>query len=132
MSAQIKVRHRFIGWHRWPDAPEHRGYLANAHRHEFHVEVCMRVNHPDREIEFHDLKENVAAISPGEDLETLSCEMIARDYIDGLTECYGVRAVVYVEVWEDGECGAHVEPDEPDVARLISQSEYDAMRERTP
>lgn len=118
MSAHVKVRHRFTGWHNWPEAPEHRGYLANTHRHEFHIEVSVRVDHDYRDIEFHDLKENVAAISPGEELGAYSCEMIARDYIDGLTECYG-PVVDYVEVWEDGECGAHVEPDYPAGARPL-------------
>lgn len=110
MSATIKVRARFIGFHAWPDAPERRDYLRDRHRHEFHVEVAARVAHDDRDIEFHDFKDDVLACLPehGANLGASSCELIARTILARLERDYG-SSLLWCEVWEDGEVGARVD-----------------------
>lgn len=109
MSATtITVRHRSEGWHRWPDAPPLRSYLATSHRHLFHVEVTARVDHDERDIEFHDLRDEVVACAPSGDMGAASCEAMARRMLDRLTDVFDGK-VIAVEVWEDGECGARVE-----------------------
>lgn len=111
-AATIHVRFVTQGWHQWPGAPEHRRYLANEHRHLFSVEVSTWVNHDDREIEFHDLRDDSMAAfranyKHGESLGDRSCEMIARTM--GRTLAHKHRGRVFtVSVWEDGECGASV------------------------
>lgn len=110
-AAEIHVRFRMEGLHHWPDAPTHRGYLAMEHRHLFHVEVSTTVKHDDREIEFHDLRDDaivafVALYVGGASLGSLSCEAIARAIGRSLGERYS--RVFRVSVWEDGECGATV------------------------
>lgn len=109
MTAEIAVRARFVGFHAWPDAPPLRSYLASRHRHEFHVELRARVTHDDRQIEFHDLKDHLSESLPdrNEELGAMSCEMIARRLLDRLDDRYG-DALLWCEVWEDGEVGARV------------------------
>lgn len=106
--ATIRVRWQREGWHFWANAPEHRAYLGRRHRHVFHVEVALSVNHDDRDVEFHDLMDFTKKCWPveGSDLGGLSCEMIARSIGRETARRYG-RAVT-VQVWEDGECGAEV------------------------
>jgi hypothetical protein len=115
MNATIHVRFTMPGWHNWPDAPEKRAYLAHEHRHLFHVEVSAVVQHDDREIEFHDLRDNAVAIfrSLGTDgrMGAMSCEMMARAVGADLVECY--QRCFKISVWEDGEFGATVIVDPP-------------------
>lgn len=99
------------GFHRWPDAPDYRAYLRDRHRHLFHVRVAVSVSQYSREVEFHDLQDemlrHLGALSDGGvDFGIWSCETIARALgrslrSDGL-------AVSQVEVSEDGENGAIV------------------------
>lgn len=110
-AARIKVRFQHEGWHRWPDATPHRGYLADLHRHLFLVEVETPVGHDDREIEFHDLRDEALALfrrlgDGGGRLGAMSCEMVARTIAAALSERHG--RMFKVTVWEDGECGAEV------------------------
>jgi hypothetical protein len=108
VNATIKVRARSIGFHNWPGATPGREYLADRHRHEFHVEVCAAVHHDDRDIEFHDLKDALADFMPRGELGAQSCEMMARTIIERLSDLWPGR-ILWCEVWEDGECGARVE-----------------------
>lgn len=108
MNSTIKVRARSVAFHRWDGAPERRRYLRSTHRHEFHVEVCARVEHDDRDIEFHDLKDALEPMLPTGDIGGRSCEMIAAEIIRGLQDEWPDR-ILWCEVWEDGECGARVE-----------------------
>lgn len=112
--ASIWVKHSFVGFHCWPDAPEARAYLGVRHRHRFHVKVTMLVEHDDREVEFHDLLAHVRAASEtlGEptgddsrDLGAMSCEMIARNIAARIAATY-VSRQVRCDVSEDDECGA--------------------------
>lgn len=119
--AQIVVRFQVVGWHCWPDAPDHRAYLRNEHRHQFHVEIRVDVAHDDREVEFHDLLEWGRRQFPlgmeRGDNSTLSCEMMCRHYIDAMARRYEggwlqidafTRRHGQVSVFEDGEVGAIV------------------------
>src|SRR6516165_9572423 len=99
------VRFTVPGLHRWPDAPTHRQYLANQHRHVFHVECGIEVRHNDRELEFHDLLDAAEHdfVLQGD----MSCEMAARGLIHNLQQRFPRRSI-YAEVFEDGECGARM------------------------
>jgi hypothetical protein len=112
-DATIFVRFIAPGFHCWTGAPEgERSYLADRHRHLFHVEVRMKVAHDDREVEFHDLLDEARAIftedlSHDSDYGSQSCEMLGRTLGKHLAMQY--KRPVTVIVSEDGECGAQVE-----------------------
>jgi 6-pyruvoyl-tetrahydropterin synthase len=106
---------RFVGFHRWPDAPKEVAYLQANHRHEFRVKVLVEVQHNDRHVEFITLKDhtdktiNHLKLNERKDhwdnVQSLSCEMMANRIASELHSFYGY--VVYsVEVSEDGENGA--------------------------
>lgn len=111
-KATIFVRTIQDGLHCWPQAPEHRSYLRLLHRHLFHIEVTTEVDHDDREIEFHDLLEQVVSIWKGftsygaANLGAASCEQLARTIGMRLAQAHKRRFDVMVS--EDGECGATV------------------------
>ncbi len=111
-AATIFVRFDQVGFHCWPDAPSHRAYLRATHRHLFAVEVQTRVDHDERDIEFHDLRDEAAALFRGlsvskQDFGPQSCETLARRLATQLADRY--ERAVTVSVAEDGECGASVE-----------------------
>lgn len=105
------------GFHFWPDAPPHRHYLAQEHRHLFRVEVAVEVRHDDRDLEFHDLLDVVrewwaehAADSTGAVAwGSASCERIAGWLAAHLRE-RGLldRRAWRVTVAEDDESGATI------------------------
>jgi 6-pyruvoyl-tetrahydropterin synthase len=114
MMKYVYCRTRFIGFHCWPGAPEEVWYLRAAHRHEFHVEVAVKVEHDDRDVEFQTLRKDVDAIielaklghpqTPEE--YKMSCEMFADVIYNKLKFLsYNVH---YVDVSEDGENGARI------------------------
>lgn len=116
----VWVTHRFIGFHAWPDAPSARSYLASEHRHLFHITVELEVGHGDREVEFHDLLDQVAfacgsigegrKIVDGESarlLGAMSCEAIGRYVFDAVASRWPDRWI-RVDASEDGENGASV------------------------
>lgn len=95
------------GFHRWPEAAgTHRGYLAERHRHLFHIRVHVGVRHDDRDVEFHDLQDLVRLWwgDGAREWDTTSCEGIARQLWTYLEECRLAPTVVGVS--EDGESGA--------------------------
>jgi hypothetical protein len=105
---------RFVqeGWHCWPDAPEKRAYLREKHRHLFHIEASCEVTHDDREVEFHDLRDEVeihfGLLAGAErDFGAQSCEQIALRLAEHLCERFRGREF-FVSVSEDGEAGARV------------------------
>ena len=108
---EIFVKLRVPGFHHWPNASEGRAYLGDSHRHLFHLEVSMPVGHSDREVEFHDLLDEVRTLFPvGKDHGGKSCEMMAQEM--GRTLATKYNRPVTVEVSEDGEVGARVTVDE--------------------
>ena len=111
-EATIFVRFDQVGFHCWPDAPRHRAYLRATHRHLFSIEVQTRVDHDERDIEFHDLRDEAAALFRGlavskQDFGSQSCETLARRLATQLADHYARTMTVIVS--EDGECGASVE-----------------------
>ena len=111
MSRSITVRFAVPGFHCWPEAPPHRIYLAAKHRHLFRVSVSMPVRHDDREVEFHDLRDEAEALlqgiaEDGSDFGRQSCEDIARRLATVLGDAYD--RPVTVTVSEDGEFDATV------------------------
>lgn len=110
-TTTIFVRTKVAGFHNWPDAPDHRGYLRDRHRHQFWIEASCEVSHNEREIEFHDLidmiNKHVPVISPATEFGSSSCEAIAAQLAQTLARHY--RRGFTVSVSEDGEAGARVE-----------------------
>jgi hypothetical protein len=106
---RIFVRFRQVGFHAWPNATGERAYLAQRHRHVFHVEVSCEVGHDDREVEYHDLLDAAREAFPGGDLGSTSCEAMARELGKKIARRFG-RAM-RVSVSEDGECGSVCDAD---------------------
>lgn len=113
MATTVWCTTSFIGWHRWPDAPDSVVYLRMNHRHVFKVRVEVWVDHANRDVEFHTLKirvdeylKSVMYNMQEPDAASYSCEMIA-DGIGRELISEKIR-VKEVTVSEDGECGATV------------------------
>lgn len=119
----VVVRHEVIGFHHWPGAKGQRAYLSSRHRHKFFIEVELEVFHDDREVEFHDLLDNVRDYFAGigEEWGSSSCETAAygvaanvRDHLahlgvpTGMVEAIPRERTMTVSVFEDNECGARV------------------------
>lgn len=106
---EVYCRTRFEGFHKWPDAPDEVAFLRDRHRHEFHVELTVSVDHDNRDVEFILLKRELdefiqATLLDGRD--TLSCEQMGVEIADHFSDVYGPG--VTVDVSEDGENGAVV------------------------
>lgn len=104
-SAEVWARWTYEGFHYWPDAPTSRAYLADRHRHLFHAEVRVTVEHDDRDIEFHDLLDVARTALNGVAAPYESCEMMARRAAEAVQARWPGRPV-QVTVSEDNECGA--------------------------
>lgn len=102
---EVFCRLTFEGFHRWPDAPDEVAFLRDAHRHVFHVEVRVPVEHDERDVEFILLKRHVLDLIAGIQLDGTcgdwSCETWARVILNAT----GASSVT---VSEDGENGATV------------------------
>lgn len=98
----VWVRTQFVGFHRYRDAPDEVAFLRDYHRHVFHVRLGVQVTGLNREVEFFTLKKKVddflECAYANKEFEA-SCEQIA----DNLMKVFGA---CFVEVSEDGECGA--------------------------
>lgn len=108
----VFVTTKFVGFHRWPDAPEATSYLRNLHRHLFGVRVEVGVTGLDREVEYHDLLAHVNAYIANFGLqqpEGVSCEVMATDIVRWISKAYPDRYYYSVTVDEDGENGSTVE-----------------------
>ena len=117
---KIWVTFRKEGIHCYPAAAEDPAlktgdeydvsFLASPHRHIFHFRVWIDVLHNDRDIEFIQFKrwmENLYNTNTLE-LNHKSCEMIADDLYQAISERYPDRAV-WIDVSEDGENGAIIQ-----------------------
>lgn len=113
VNVTVWARVALPGLHRWPNAPEHRAYLRNRHRHLFHVLAAVQVRHHDRDVEFHDLGDMIRSwwrsagahpVTSVRECGEKSCEHLARELWSHLDQ--HKLAVARVEVSEDGECGA--------------------------
>jgi hypothetical protein len=116
----IFIRFQIEGFHNFPGAKElfpEVGFLADRHRHIFHIECKKEVFHDDRDVEFIMFKREIQSYvidkfganyrddSPPFhyhcEFGGMSCEMIAKDLLEHfeLESC---------SVLEDGENGAEV------------------------
>jgi hypothetical protein len=119
----IWVKFTKEGMHRYPAAATDPAlatgdiydvsFLSNLHRHIFHFDVSIEVEHSDRAIEFIQFKRWLENLYKEDTLQLdfKSCEMIAEDLIDTISKKYPGRKIS-IEVSEDGENGAtlHFEP----------------------
>jgi len=94
------------GMHHYPAASGDIEFLRHPHRHVFHMKVIIEQFHDDRDVEFIGFKRWLESSWPRE-LGTMSCEQIAKYYLNLLDEKYSDRQA-QVEVFEDGENGGIV------------------------
>lgn len=115
MTTLITSRFTVPGMHCWPGAHETRAYLRDPHRHLFHVEVTIPVNHDERDTEWHDLNQVAQEIvdDMADRIENglhyfgaRSCETLARQLFTELDE--NGLDVHSVEWGEDGEFSARI------------------------
>lgn len=113
----IWVKFQKEGIHKYPAALEDPklktgdeydvSFLGYPHRHIFHFQVWIGVEHLDREIEFIQFKRWLENLYNSDilDLDYKSCEMIAEDLHLKISDRYPGREV-WIEVSEDNENGA--------------------------
>lgn len=118
-DTEITVRFQKEGLHAYPAALEDPdlvevNFLGHPHRHMFHFEVSISVEHNNREIEFilfkrwlESLYTSTESASSVLNHNYKSCEMIARELIETIAAKYPGRKY-RVSVFEDGENGATV------------------------
>lgn len=111
----IYIKTDFVGLHSWKDCNiEDVKFLKTPHRHKIYVEVHIKVETNDRELEFFTLKKNVDEIIErlyGKDkiknLENRSMEMICIDIQQELITEYANRDI-RVLCSEDNEVGSYL------------------------
>lgn len=107
----VVVRTQFEGFHYWKDASDEVAFLRDLHRHIFHVEVTMSVEHGDRDVEIILLKRYVdkicSSLTEKIKKEGLSCEHIAQEITRLIIAQYD-PSQCYIQVLEDGENGGIV------------------------
>ena len=121
MQTWLIFRLKIPGFHQWSDAPKKYEYLKNLHRHEFYIQVEIRVDE-NRGYEFIEMKsdfhiwllQNLGdytykdSIYLDERIKKQSVEGLAEYIIKYITETYNHKGVK-VTVEEDHENGARVE-----------------------
>lgn len=110
IKRSVVVRTRFEGTHKWPEAVGDVWYLRESHRHEFHVEVEVPVEHNDRQVEFIGLKQRLKDLTKGwpHNLGSQSCEDLAQKILEAVRLWYPNREWYRCSVFEEGENGANV------------------------
>ena len=115
----IFVRFQKEGIHKYPAAATDPNlatgdeydvsFLATPHRHIFHFDVAIEVEHSDRAIEFIQFKRWLENLYKGGTLalDYKSCEMIAEDLYEVIATRYPNR-IIHIEVSEDNENGARL------------------------
>lgn len=85
-------------------------FLAYPHRHIFHFQVFIEVEHNDRAIEFIQFKRWLENLYREKTLalDYKSCEMISEDLYETISSKYPNRSIK-ISVSEDGENGAYME-----------------------
>ena len=106
MIREIFVTYTAVGFHYWEGATGKRAYLANRHRHLFHIKIKCNVTHNDRDIEFHDLIDSAKKYFNGGELGGMSCEAMAEELGWKLVNQY--NRGFSIEISEDGECGSRI------------------------
>jgi hypothetical protein len=118
-SRTIFVQFQREGIHRYPAAATDPNlctpgeydvsFLANSHRHIFHFQVGIGVEHNDRDLEFIQVKRWLESLYSKDvlELDFKSCEMMADDLYLQIAARYPGR-YVSIEVSEDGENGCRI------------------------
>lgn len=114
MKTYVIVRLQVDGIHNFPAAKQlfpEVGFLADDHRHMFHIELACAVTHTDRDKEFIMLKRDVQ-----EYLEKKYYRPVSRTHMFGAMSCEAIATELlevfdceWVEVWEDLENGGRVQ-----------------------
>lgn len=108
MNTSVIVKAQFEAIHKWENAHGEVAFLADYHRHVFHVTLEVEVRHDDREIEFILLKRALEKyLNHIPKKSTLSCEMMAKGVLQWVSATYGARTCS-CSIFEDGENGAKV------------------------
>lgn len=106
---ELRVASARDGFHCWRGAPDSRAYLRDKHFHQFVATVAIRVTDPNRELEFHNIREELeealVSISPNHDFGEMSCEMIGQKILRYMPQATSVV------VCEDDRHGALVARD---------------------
>lgn len=112
MPLSVEATIRQSGWHRWPEAPDHRAYLRFEHRHLFVVSAEVAVTDGQRAVEFHDLQDALRGIIENRQLVGInhaptldSCETMADLVASSLRDRH--YTPLHVSVSEDGENTGH-------------------------
>lgn len=145
---EIRVSTTVRALHCWPEASGVREYLKHPHMHDFRVTAWADVNHADRDIEFHDLRDDLQAAL----ISRTSCKRLTGDrgeeivvYDFGRASCEDLGNwilgkmphVKRVRVMEDADCGAEVYRDSrprPPVVTICGSTRFkqawlDAMKQ---
>ncbi len=114
MRTSVIVRLQVDGMHNFPKAAElfpEVAFLAERHRHMFHIEAKKEVFHDDRDVEFIMFKKDITDYlkqmyykpeTRTHEFGAMSCEMLAKLILNQFN-------CTSVSVWEDLENGAIVE-----------------------
>jgi hypothetical protein len=106
-TSELSVTVKLPGFHQWPDAFGVRSYLGARHRHTFHITVTMPTPVDDqRQVEFHDLMDDVRDLWGDGERGGSSCETMAYDLASELARRH--ERPITVTVSEDGEAAATV------------------------
>lgn len=108
-KTNIIVNLQVEGFHNWAQAREvfpEAGFLADRHRHMFHIKCTKAVSHSDRDVEIIMFKREIQAYlakTYGNVCEfgSKSCEMLSEELLKEFD-------LEYCSVLEDGENGAEV------------------------
>lgn len=121
IKRNIFVTFQKEGIHCYPDAPAGVEFLKHPHRHMFHFKVSIAVFHDDRELEFILFKRELEGLYTDSilELDYKSCEMMADDLLEYITNAYVGRDVT-IEISEDGENGAVLEYTAPSLYKLTA------------
>ncbi len=105
VTTYVEVELSWLDSHCWPGAPDHREYLKPLHQHVWEVKVRVSVGHLDRDVEFHDLRDEVWDILHDINFND-SCEGIAKSLFEQLKGQYYPKNKVAVWVGEEGNVRA--------------------------
>jgi len=118
-SKMIWVTFQKEGIHKYPAAltdpklatggEDDVSFLGYPHRHIFHFQVWISVEHSDRAVEFIQFKRWLEKLYAQKTLQLdyKSCEMMAEDLYVQITKKYP-GTEIWIEVSEDGENGAFI------------------------
>ena len=104
ITSYIEVELWWFGVHSWPGAPDHREYLRPLHQHVWEVRVRISVGHLDRDIEFHDLRDEIWEMLQTTEFDN-SCEGVAKSLYEDLKTLH-LDNKIAVWVGEEGNVRA--------------------------